>query len=82
MAKKPKRPRDGNQLARFIVQAATGEVTLPENEPDTSGKNPHAVALGREGGKKGGKARAAKLSAAERKEIAQKAAVKRWKKPE
>jgi len=44
------------------------------------GKNPHAVALGRRGGKKGGPARAAKLSARRRKEIAKKAAKARWTK--
>lgn len=42
------------------------------------GKNPNAVALGKLGGKKGGKARAAKLSAERRREIAQKAAEARW----
>lgn len=41
-------------------------------------KNPHAVALGRRGGKKGGPARAAKLTAKERQEIARKAARARW----
>jgi hypothetical protein len=71
---KPKRPRDLNQLAKFIVDASTGN--LP---PDTSPpKNPAAVALGKLGGTKGGKARAQKLSAKRRKEIAQKAAAKRW----
>jgi hypothetical protein len=45
------------------------------------GKNPAAVALGRLGGLKGGKARAAKLSAAKRKSIAKKAAAARWQKP-
>jgi len=44
-------------------------------EPD---KNPAAVALGRLGGLKGGKARAKALSAKKRKEIARKAAEKRW----
>ena len=43
-------------------------------------KNPHAVALGRRGAKKGGLARAASLSPEERKEIARKAAEARWKK--
>lgn len=43
-------------------------------------KNPAAVALGRLGGKKGGKARAAKLSAERRVEIARKAAQARWSK--
>ena len=44
------------------------------------GKNPHAVAMGRLGGKRGGKARAEKLGAERRKEIARKAALARWKK--
>lgn len=78
MAKKPKRPRDTNQLAAFIVGAATGDIELPESKDD--GKNPAAVALGKLGGLKGGKARADKLSKARRKEIAQKAAESRWNK--
>lgn len=49
----------------------------PLPEPDAD-KNPHAVALGRLGGKKGGKIRAKKLSAERRREIAKKAARKRW----
>ena len=76
MAKKPKRPRDANQLAHFIVQAATGETELPEGLDD--GKNPSAVALGRLGGMKGGKARAKKLTAVQRRDIALKAAKTRW----
>lgn len=75
MAKKPKRPADTNQKAKFIVDLATGEVE--EKNPD-EGKNAHAVALGRLGGLKGGKARAEKLTAAKRKSIAKKAAKKRW----
>jgi hypothetical protein len=72
-----KRPRDPNQLAKFIVDLATGEDT--ETLPQTpSTKNPAAVALGRLGGRKGGKARAAALSAELRREIAQKAAAARW----
>lgn len=78
MTKKPKRPRDANQLAHFIIQAATGEVELPENKDD--GKNPAAVALGRLGGLKGGKARAAKLTREKRAAIAKNAALSRWKK--
>lgn len=75
---KPKRPRDTNQRAKYIVDLATGE----KREPDANkGKNPAAVVLGRLGGLKGGKARAAKLSAKRRKEIAVKAASARWKKP-
>lgn len=63
-----------NVIAFNIVQAATGNAPKPE-EPT---KNPAAVALGKLGGLKGGKARAAKLSAKKRKEIAKKAAAKRW----
>lgn len=76
MTKKPKRPKDTNQLAKYIVDVATGETKEPEAD---KGKNPHAVALGRAGGLKGGKARAAKLTAARRKEIAKKAVAVRWK---
>ena len=50
----------------------------PETEQPV--KNPHAVALGRQGGLKGGKARAAKLTPEQRSEIARKAAAARWKK--
>lgn len=74
MAKKPKRPRDTNQLAKFITDLATGEI----EEKTEDGKNPAAVALGRMGGLKGGKARAEKLTKKQRSEIAQKAAKKRW----
>lgn len=69
-----RRPRDVNQLAKFIVDMSTGNA--PPEPPDT--RNPAAVALGKLGGAKGGKARAAKLSAAKRKAIAKKAAAKRW----
>ena len=72
---KPKRPRDTNQLAKFITDLATGEA---QEQDKYKGKNPAAVELGRLGGLKGGKARAAKLSAKKRKEIAKKAAAKRW----
>ena len=72
-----KKPRDLNRLASAIVQEATGEV--PEEPP--SDKNPHAVALGRLGGMKGGKARAKKLTAEQRQEIARKAARSRWARP-
>lgn len=72
---KGKRPRDLNQLAKWIVDQATGNTT---NRAD--GKNASAVALGRLGGLKGGKARAEKLSARtrKRKTIAQNAAKARW----
>ncbi len=78
MATKPKRPRDPNQLAKLIVDIATGEVK--DCDPD-KGKDPAAVALGRKGGLKGGKARAASLSPTRRSAIAKKAAKSRWAKP-
>jgi hypothetical protein len=71
-----KRPRDLNSLAASIVGDATDET--PEQAPD-DGKDPAAVALGRRGGLKGGKARAAKLTPEQRSEIAKKAAAARWK---
>jgi len=71
-----KRPRDPNQLAKLIVDIATGEV---EDTPEDDGKNPAAVALGRKGGLKGGKARAAKMSSEERSEAARRAARARWR---
>ena len=75
---RPKRPRDTNLLAAEIVAEATSEEP-PEAESDPdSGKNPAAVALGRLGAKKGGLARAKKLSAERRREIAKKAAETRW----
>lgn len=70
----PKRPRDRNQLAKLVVDIATGEA----EEAPVPEKNPAAVALGKLGGAKGGKARAAKLSAERRSEIAKKAAEARW----
>lgn len=78
---KPRRKNkklDTNQLASYIVNEATGENLL--NKAIKEGKNPAAVMLGRLGGLKGGKARAKKLNAKQRKEIAQKAAKTRWQK--
>jgi hypothetical protein len=70
-----KPPTDINQLAKFIVDATTGQEPKPEPPKE---KNPAAVALGRLGGLKGGKARATKLSAKRRVDIAKQAAAKRW----
>lgn len=70
-----KRPRDLNQLAASLVRDATDE---DRDKPADDGKDPAAVALGRKGGLKGGKARAAKLTAEQRSEIAKKAAQARW----
>jgi hypothetical protein len=72
-----KQPQDENQLAKSILDLITSEDTEAEPKPE---KNPAAVALGRLGGLKGGKARAESLSAKKRKEIAQKAARERWAK--
>lgn len=75
----PKRSsKDLNETAFSIVQQATGQAPReprPEPKPE---KNPAAVALGRLGGLKGGKARAEKLSGQRRKEIAKVAAISRW----
>ena len=69
MTQTPKRPRDANQLAKFIVDVATeGEAAMPA--ADTSGQ--------RKGGEKGGTARANSLTPAERSDISSKAAKKRW----
>lgn len=76
---KKKRPRDINQLAKAIVDDATGEGDEEGASEQDEGKNPAAVALGRLGGRKGGKARAAKLTKEQRSEIAKKAARARWK---
>lgn len=72
---KKQTPKDANELAVFIVEQATTE---PENAPKE--KNPHAVALGRLGGLKGGLIRAKRLTSEQRKVIAQKAAKARWRK--
>ena len=69
---------DTNHLAKSIVDEVTTEELLQKAVED--GKNPAAVMLGRLGGLKGGKARAAKLSAKKRSEIAKKAANIRWQK--
>jgi hypothetical protein len=74
-----KRPRDANQLAYQVVQEATGQA-VPEPPPVPDTRNPHAVALSKLGAAKGGKARAAALSAAKRSAIARKAVLARWRK--
>lgn len=76
MTKHPKRPRDLNQWAKHMVDLATGNAAEPD--PD-AGKDAAAVSLGRRGGLKGGKARAAKMSSGARKKSAQNAANARWK---
>ncbi len=73
MPKRSSKPCDLNQLA------AVHDATSDESEPDPyEGKNPAAVELGRLGGQKGGKARAARLTPEQRSKIAKKAAAARW----
>lgn len=69
-----KRPADAIGAAIMVARIATGEIE--ETAPATTGKDPAAVALG----SKGGKARAAGMSAKKRSEIAKRAAATRWKK--
>jgi hypothetical protein len=83
MAKKTK-STDVNVTAFEILNSIVGEppilpIILSKKKKAQPKKNPAAVALGRLGGLKGGKARAAKLSANKRSQIAQKAAQSRWK---
>ena len=67
-------------VARSVVEQAIGEhLDGTPLEDKYHGKNPAAVALGKLGGAKGGKARAESLSASRRKAIAKKAAAARWK---
>jgi hypothetical protein len=83
-----KRPTDPNLLARQIVEEAIGEPLIEKplqkyieeipRQKSIKDKNPAAVALGRLGGLKGGKARAEKLTSEQRTEIAKKAANQRW----
>ena len=73
-----KRPRDPNQLAKLIADLATGEAEDRAPTPEEEGKDPAAVKRGRLGGRKGGKARAEKLSSEDLRRSARKAAQARW----
>ena len=81
MPSRSSKPRDHDfaTVALSVVERAIGEKMdgSPRIDND-AGKNPAAVALGRLGGMKGGKARAAKLTPERRAEIARNAAAKRW----
>jgi hypothetical protein len=90
MQKPKKLPRDPNSLAAQIVALSTGQ-PLPQltesgidhgalSIPAKPEKNPAAVALGRLGGLRGGKSRAARLTAEQRSDIARKGAQQRWSK--
>lgn len=75
MPKRSSTQKDPAEIARHVLDAVVPDAEPPKG-PE---KNPAAVALGRLGGLKGGKARAEKLSVAKRAEIARKAAKARWK---
>lgn len=78
MPKRSSKQKDTQQLARSILDAVVPDAEpAPAKKPEKA-KNAAAVALGRLGGLKGGKARAAALTPAKRKAIAKKAAAKRW----
>lgn len=72
MATNPKRPRDINQLAKFLVDVTAGDKTDP--------KPTKKAVAGRAGGLKGGKTRMDGLTNEERSKLAKKAADARWKK--
>ena len=77
--KRKKKESDFAITAFRVVQEATeGKEPEPPKPLSVEGKNPNAVALGRLGGLKGGKARASKMTPEQRKELAQKAARARW----
>jgi hypothetical protein len=78
---KPKyKTRDVNETAFRTVQIATGQIPNDSAPEPPRQKNPAAVALGILGASKGGKARAARLTSAQRRKIAKKAAQTRWRK--
>lgn len=72
-----KKARHANERAFYTMQVATGQIQ-PDPVPAARQKNPAAVALGKLGASKGGKARAAKLTAGQRSKIARQAALRRW----
>jgi hypothetical protein len=79
MPKRPIKDHDFVTVARRVVEQAIGEQLDGSPLPDpNAGKNPAAVALGKLGGAKGGRARAKKLTSTKRKSIAKKAAKARW----
>lgn len=82
MPSRSSKPKDHDffTIARSVVERSIGEKLTGEPLDKEPEKNPHAVALGRLGGQKGGKARAAKLSPTRKAAIARKAAKARWAK--
>ena len=84
---KGKRPRDPNQLAKWIVEQSTGQGETPEPDAQTSqtpapppNLSEYMAAIGRKGGQIGGKRRLKTMTKAERSKVAAKAARARWNK--
>jgi hypothetical protein len=79
MPKRSSKPqKDTQQLARAVLDQIAPDAGPKSKVKRKAAKNPAAVALGRLGGHKGGKARARSLTSEQRKEIARKAAAIRW----
>jgi len=76
---KKKRPRDVNALAKSIADEATGTGPGADEKEQPRADESSKAEAGRMGGLKGGAARALRLSAEERREIARKAALARWR---
>jgi hypothetical protein len=81
---KGKRPRDPNQLAKWVVEHSTAET--PSEAPETPVPTPESLsaymaAMGRKGGQIGGKRRLVTMTAEQRRKVATKAAKARWGKP-
>ena len=76
---KGKRPRDPNQLAKWIVEQSTAETPAPEAPVSVpSDLSAYMAAMGRKGGLVGGKRRLVTMTPAQRKKVAAKAAAARW----
>lgn len=78
MIRPKKLPQDTNERAQRVAKLLTGELSEP-SEPERSEVSKYLAEIGRKGGLKGGKSRAAKLSRVRKREIARKAARARWK---
>jgi hypothetical protein len=75
---KGKRPRDPNQLAKWIVEQSTSEAVAESPVQAPPNLSAYMAAMGRKGGKVGGKRRLVTMTAAARKRAASKAAQARW----
>ena len=79
---KGKRPRDPNQLAKFIVDSATGQIPEPDAKEPAPAQpvdlSAYMAAIGRKGGQIGGKRRLTTMTKEQRKRVAAVAAKARW----